>query len=1313
MGKYGMAASLSDREKSTLNGLRQFLAERVERERAVRTSYESAKERATADWRNARRELKNRIETAYASLQNEFETIQQDAQSTFDKGKVALATEESETRRHALETYRIESEKTTEQQKHSQWETQATHLAHKSGGKEEYRRLEGELNKKKEQIARLSRETRDFLESRRMLSIEKRAPLPSGEVLVDDAESRLTAAVDEAESKLAHLHRLPLPKLVGPRLSLIFIGTFIILMLVTSWFLLLGQAAIVSMIGSLVIGGGIAGYLYFAARKQVLGIYVPLTELLTRGEHYHQQAMAELAAQYKKRREELKRNQQRETREIDEHFARHMIEISETKSRIVRECDEKYPRLLAELTHERDEAVRGAQRKYPPLLRQLRAEYDETSAKLDADNANDLARIEAEFKGKWDDLLRWAKETNDELSRQISSIQQASQELFPSWGDPSWPERASDDRVPTSVRFGEFDVPTDRLSAAQPEDAELRSLAPRSFTWPAFLSFPHRVSAVFEASGDGLTAANDILENLMLRLLTTVPPSKVRFTIIDPAGLGQDFAAFMHLADHDESLVGNRIWTETGHIEQRLIDLTEHMENVIQKYLRNQYETIEAYNVDAGEIAEPYRVLVISRFPTSFTESAFRRLESILAAGARCGVFVLMSIDSKVQLPHGKSLADLIRHAVHFKWLKETFQWNDADFAKFPLRFDRAAPPEQMTPILSVIGQRAKKASRVEVPFRVVAPVEAEWWKGDSRREIRVPLGRSGATKLQELSLGPGTSQHALVAGKTGSGKSTMLHALITSAALRYSPDEVEFYLIDFKKGVEFKTYATHALPHARVIAIESEREFGLSVMQRLDQELKIRGDKFRELGVQDIGGYRDLADRDPKLGPMPRILFVVDEFQEFFVADDKVAQEASLLLDRIVRQGRAFGIHALLGSQTLGGAYSIARSTLGQMAVRIALQCSETDSHLILSEDNTAARLLSRPGEAIYNDANGRVEGNNPFQIVWLPDEERERYLDLLRDKMNTRHLPSREQIVFEGNIPARIERNRQLSAALEASTWVESKRPPEAWLGDAIEIKDPTSVEFTRQNGSNLLLIGQGDDAALSVMSSILLSLAATVAPAEIDASSRSAKFYLLDGSLADTPGHGELERIGKLLPHPVRVMNRRDMADGLSELADQLSQRQLVDPVNEPSLFLFINDLGRLRDLRRNEDDFGFSTGSSDGEKPKPDKLLASLIKEGPPVGIHVITWCDGLNNLNRTFDRQTLREFGLRILFQMSPADSSTLIDSPAASRLGQHRAYFHHEDVGRMEKFRPYGAPTEEWLADLRARLQSRMSGAQT
>ena len=62
----------------------------------------------------------------------------------------------------------------------------------------------------------------------------------------------------------------------------------------------------------------------------------------------------------------------------------------------------------------------------------------------------------------------------------------------------------------------------------------------------------------------------------------------------------------------------------------------------------------------------------------------------------------------------------------------------------------------------------------------------------------------------------------------------------------------------------------------------------------------------------------------------MPRVLLVIDEFQEFFVEDDKIAQEVTLLLDRLVRQGRAFGMHVFLGSQTLGGAYSLPQGHAG-----------------------------------------------------------------------------------------------------------------------------------------------------------------------------------------------------------------------------------------------------------------------------------------------------------------------------------------------------------------------------------------------
>src|SRR5205085_6831454 len=118
-----------------------------------------------------------------------------------------------------------------------------------------------------------------------------------------------------------------------------------------------------------------------------------------------------------------------------------------------------------------------------------------------------------------------------------------------------------------------------------------------------------------------------------------------------------------------------------------------------------------------------------------------------------------------------------------------------------------------------------------------------------------------------------------------------------------------------------------------------------------------------------------------------------------------------------------------------------------------------------------------------------------------------------------------------------------------------------------------------------------------------------------------------------------------------------------------------------------FLFVYALHRFRDLRRQDDDFGFSRRGED-KAPSPAKQFAMVLREGPAVGVFTVAWCDSLNNVNRALDRQGLREFEMRVLFQMSAADSSNLIDSPLASKLGMHRALFYTEDQGRTEKFRP-------------------------
>ena len=748
----------------------------------------------------------------------------------------------------------------------------------------------------------------------------------------------------------------------------------------------------------------------------------------------------------------------------------------------------------------------------------------------------------------------------------------------------------------------------------------------------------------------------------------------------------------MHLADHDELPMIEKIWTEPRHIEQQLVDLTEHMENVIQTYLRNEYETIDEYNAAAGEIAEPYHFLVIADLPANLTENAGQRLTSIAQTGARCGVYTLMASDTRQSFPRDVHREDLVEGSTLLHYKDGAIR--SADPALESVRLELESPPEEqmLTRLVQAAGHAAEQAHRVEVPFSVITPSADEQWNASSAKELRVAIGQSGATRQQQLVLGRGTSQHALVAGKTGSGKSTLLHVLITNLALWYSPDEVQFYLVDFKKGVEFKTYADHRLPHAKVIAIESDREFGLSVLQRIDQELKDRGELYRELGVQDLGGCREKYDQ-----PMPRILLVVDEFQELFVDDDKVSQEASLLLDRIVRQGRAFGIHALLGSQTLDGAYSLARSTLGQMGVRIALQCTESDSYLILSEENAAARLLARPGEAIYNDAGGKVEGNNPFQVCWLDDSVRDENLEtvhVLAKKNNG--MADVAPFIFEGNVPADLQRCQVLMDSIHETTPRKTPATLEAWLGDAIAIKDPTTVQFQLHSGSNLLLVGQREETVTAILESLMLALASQ-APAN------DLQFHVLDALPADSVFHGRLMALGERLPHEVIAGTHKSSSDTMQKLGAILSTRRSAGNSDGPRIILMTHGLHRLRDLRRPEDDFSFS--ASDPDAPAtPDAIFAELLKDGPAHGIHVITWIDTLNNLSRTLDRNSQREFEMRVLFQMGANDSSHLIDSPAASMLGLQRAIFNSEDSGIQEKFRPWALAPGEWLQDITSQM---------
>lgn len=927
-------------------------------------------------------------------------------------------------------------------------------------------------------------------------------------------------------------------------------------------------------------------------------------------------------------------------------------------------------------------ALKAAEEATAALVQQLTSAGQERQKAIEAEYQHAMESLQKE----WDALLRPIYNAFGAHNSQVTA-------LFPEWGLAPLGQWQLPATMSDAARFGNLQASVDELVGGMPKVPGMTLPGPEPLEIKLALTYPLEGSLLLETNDTGRDQAIQSLNDVALRLLSSSPAGRLRFTILDPVGLGQNFAGVMHMADYEEQIINNRIWTQAGQIEQRLADLNEHMEKVIQMYLRNEYATIAEYNAQAGVIAEKYHFLVVADFPAGFSDVAAKRLASIAASGARCGVFMLIHWDRRLPMPQDFLPDELRKHCFNLVARQGRFEVPGKPLPGAELQLEMPPPPDQAIELVHRLGKLSRDSSRVEVPFAHVAPGDGEIWSEDTTTELRVPIGRTGATKMQYLAIGKGTCQHGLVAGKTGSGKSTLFHVIITNLALWSSPDQVEFYLVDFKKGVEFKTYATHRLPHARVVAIESDREFGLSVLERVDQELRRRGEMFRKLGVQDIAGYKRAGGKES----IPRTLLLIDEFQEFFVEDDRVSQTAALLLDRIVRQGRAFGIHVLLGSQTLGGAYTIARTTLGQMVIRIALQCNEADAYLIMDESNPAPRLLSRPGEGIYNDTAGSIEGNSPFQVVWLPEAVRDHYLKKVTERAASAGKEFEAPIVFEGNAPADVRDNAILTRALQQPGET-APTAPRIWLGAPNSIKGPTEVVFERQSGSHLLVVGQSDETILAMLGIGLVSLAAQF-------SQGRARVILCDSSPPGSPARDFLQRVSAALPLKVETVTAPELPEVMTALEAELRHRsELPDPASEPPIFLLIHGLQRFSRLKH-EEDFSFGGGSDSASTP--GAILSALLTEGARTGIHVMLTVDSYSSLTRFMSRKAIGEFEMRVLFQMSANDSASLIDSPKAGLLGLHRALFQNAKQGWLETFRPYALPDDDWLVEVGSTLARR------
>ncbi|MYG93922.1 MAG: hypothetical protein F4138_02860 [Acidimicrobiia bacterium] len=249
--------------------------------------------------------------------------------------------------------------------------------------------------------------------------------------------------------------------------------------------------------------------------------------------------------------------------------------------------------------------------------------------------------------------------------------------------------------------------------------------------------------------------------------------------------------------------------------------------------------------------------------------------------------------------------------------------------------------------------------------------IAARWQHNASFDSLAAPIGADGhGTVIADLTVdGP----HALIGGTTGSGKSELLRTLVTSLASSYSPEQLNFVLVDYKGGSAFDICAS--LPHVVGLVTDLDDHLAERALRCLEAELRHREQLLRDHGASDLAHYRSLSSQASNISPKPtsplaRLVVIIDEFAA-------LANELPTFMDALVniaQRGRSLGMHLVLATQRPAGAINANIRT--NTALRIALRVLDpADSADILDSPNAAAIARNLPGRAIARFGPGELQ--------------------------------------------------------------------------------------------------------------------------------------------------------------------------------------------------------------------------------------------------------------------------------------------------------------------------------------------------
>lgn len=762
-------------------------------------------------------------------------------------------------------------------------------------------------------------------------------------------------------------------------------------------------------------------------------------------------------------------------------------------------------------------------------------------------------------------------------------------------------------------------------------------------------------NVLLESSGD---ECHTVGLQFALQALKQTAPGQLAITVINPE-LRPEFSAFTRLQEF-------QMLTKADEIKDFLTSITEDLVE-IDKLLQGRYTSLVELRKAAQQPVGKLRLIVVQDMPQTQDNDFRNQLTRIMRGAARAGIAVLFlsSKNSAVDSTLIKTISGLSNFSTY--QLKGN-QWRASMHGceqftyEFPLS-DGAIVSEEISEII----EAAKKSSVITIPFNQIESMDRMWTE-DASEHIIFNLGKSGLDTVS-VCIGDKVTQHhnILISGAVGKGKSNLLEVMIHSLCWRYSPKELELYLLDFKDGLTFKPYAERSdrswLPHAKMLGLESDRDVGLAVLKDLENERLHRAELFRNAPNGGAQGYEGYRKKYPE-NVIPRIVLVIDEYQKLFETSDEISEEAAALLENLVRQGRACAIHVVLASQSINGAAGLLgkdEKIYAQFPVRIALQNTVSESYALFGIGNDAAAQLRVRGEAVINENYGAVDSNQKFTVAYAEPKE----IKIIRQNFCKQ---------YEELYPVIFTRQDYMDFSMitsEVKKWRIASYDSGVVhipIGVKLSVKrDIISLPFTNDMGKNVAILGSAENLhgegvipgqynmAIGMVQGMCIALA-------LQHPDGNARFVFIDGLGQDVSKNSNIRRWSQLMERfgfPVEFISANEAADWLSSFKQEIND---FDPEEDT----YIICLGMDRYSNFSEVNLCGESGADTFQQ-----LLKCGIK-----GVHFICWWSNVSTYKSHLGFGNDGYFETKILLRMDTDTSREVLGPFISWSVRENRAYVH-------------------------------------